>query len=126
VDALYLDTHVAAWLFGGEVSRLSGRAVDLIETSELLISPMAVLELEYLYEIGRLRYESRAIMDSLGESIDLRVSSLGFDRISREAIRHTWTRDLFDRLIVANTVCGEGRLLTMDRKIHAHFDGAVW
>lgn len=126
METLYVDTHIAVWLFSGEVDRLSDRAIELIEACDLLISPMAVLELEYLYEIGRLRYDSRVVIDSLKESIDLRVCSLGFDRIGREAIRHAWTRDPFDRLIVANAVCANSRLLTMDRHIHLHFDGAVW
>jgi PIN domain nuclease of toxin-antitoxin system len=46
----YLDTHTAAWLYGGFISKLSAEAFDLIENSQVLISPIVMLELEYLFE----------------------------------------------------------------------------
>ena len=44
----YLDTHVAAWLFAGDVTRLSAAARGAIEKNDLLLSPAVVFELQYL------------------------------------------------------------------------------
>jgi PIN domain nuclease of toxin-antitoxin system len=51
---IYLDTHVILWLFARKGDGLSVRAMKLIESdTELTISPMVLLELEYLHEVGR-------------------------------------------------------------------------
>lgn len=49
VEALtYLDTHIVAWLYGGQSDRLSPHAVERIESEDLLISPVVILERESL------------------------------------------------------------------------------
>ena len=45
---IYLDTHVAAWLYAGRADLLSKRAHTLIDAEELRISPAVILELQYL------------------------------------------------------------------------------
>jgi len=50
----YLDTQVMVWLCEGLIERLSPAAKMAIEESELVISPMVLLELEYLSEIKRI------------------------------------------------------------------------
>ena len=52
---VYLDTHVLIWIAKGEQEHLSARARQSLENNDLLVSPAAVLELELLHEIGRLR-----------------------------------------------------------------------
>ena len=126
METIYLDTHVVVWLFSGEINKISNKALELIEECELFISPMVVLELEFLYEIGRLNYQHYEITSSLSESIDLKVCNLSFATIAKESTKHNWTRDPFDRLIVANAICNDSRLLSRDRKIMDNFDGCVW
>lgn len=127
METVYLDTHVVVWLFAGELHKLSPRAIELIEANELLISPMVMLELELLHEIGRLSYSHETILTSLAESIDLRVCDLPFASITREATRHTWTRDPFDRMIVAHAASRNNSiLLSRDRKIREHYKRAIW
>jgi len=65
METIYLDTHVVVWLFSGESEKISNRALELIEECELLVSPMVMLELEFLYEIGRLNYKSDEIISHL-------------------------------------------------------------
>ena len=126
METIYLDTHVVVWLFSGETNKLSNKAIELIEESELLVSAMVVLELELLYEIGRLNYKHDEILSSLEESIDLKVCNLSFATVAKESTKHSWTRDPFDRLIVANAICNNSLLLSRDKKIHDNYDRAVW
>ena len=49
----YLDTHVVAWLYAGEFGKLSKAAAERIHEDNPFISPVVVLELQYLYDIGR-------------------------------------------------------------------------
>ena len=126
MEAVYLDTHVVVWLFSGEIDKLSNKAQEMIEESALLISPVVVLELEFLYEIGRLRYKHEEILSSLSQSIDLKVCNLSFATIAKESTKHHWTRDPFDRLIVANAISNDSVLLSRDRKIRDNCRMAVW
>jgi len=61
---IYLDTHVVLWLYLRKGDGLSERARQLIEYEpEILISPMVLLELDYLHEIGRTTLGSTPVYD---------------------------------------------------------------
>ena len=47
MESVYLDTHVVVWLFSGEIDKISNKAVEIIEESELFISPIVALELDF-------------------------------------------------------------------------------
>ena len=123
---IYLDTHVVGWLFAGEAGLIPPRGRALIEESELLISPAVILELQYLYEIGRVAEPARTVLDALGPEIGLKVCELPFSRVAEAALDLGWTRDPFDRLIVAHSLARSAPLLTRDRAIHDHHPHAVW
>ena len=42
------------------------------------------------------------------------------------ASRLEWTRDLFDRLIVAQSSFDGSPLITKDRQIRKHYEAAIW
>jgi PIN domain nuclease of toxin-antitoxin system len=123
---IYIDTHVAAWLYAGDLDRFPARARDLMESNELLISPMAILELQYLREIERLTVDAAVIVQQLESAIDLRVCKLPFHRVSMESVGQSWTRDPFDRIIVAHAITTGRPLLTKDDVIRQHCGLAAW
>jgi len=123
---IYLDTHVAAWLFAGEEKRLSRTARLAIEAHDLLLSPAALLELEYLYETKRTTTPAAAVVEDLAGRIGLRVCDLPFPDVARAALAQRWTRDAFDRLIVGQAAMRATGLLTKDRTIRRHYSAAVW
>ncbi len=43
-----------------------------------------------------------------------------------QSIKINWTRDVFDRIIVAQASIGDHKLLTRDRNILKHYKHAVW
>jgi PIN domain nuclease of toxin-antitoxin system len=50
----YVDTHVAIWLAEANLAKFSQKAISLMQNGDVRISPMAVVELQYLYEIQRI------------------------------------------------------------------------
>ena len=123
---IYLDTHVVVWLYAGLTAKLSDLARLLINKHELYISPIVRLELQYLYEIGRIADESDMIQADLFNKIGLRVCEKAFNLIIGQALEINWTRDPFDRLIVGNALVNGNILLTMDKNILANYKKAQW
>lgn len=123
---LYLDTHVIVWLYAGLIEKFSSNAVELIESNELFISPIIKLELTYLFETKRIKYNSEKITSYLQSSLDLKICDISFDNIINQANVLHWTRDPFDRLITANAICQKSFLLTKDSIIRQHYKLAVW
>ena len=123
----YIDTQVAIWLNEANLAKLSPKALSLIRTADVRISPMAVVELEYLYEIGRVILKPQEILFKLGAEIGLTVCDHPFPAIAEMALGETWTRDPFDRIIVAHARSnGAAPLLTKDELIRANYPNARW
>jgi PIN domain nuclease of toxin-antitoxin system len=122
----YLDTHVAAWLYAGTVDEFSAPALREIETADLLISPAVLFELRLLEELGRIRVGPEEILTTLQHDIGLRLCSLAFHEIVRAAYQQGWTRDPFDRLIVAQAQASGANLISKDRKIRSEYSRAIW
>jgi len=123
---IHLDTHVLVWLEAGLFDRFPGEARRRLEQDDLRVSPMAVLELEYLFEIGRVTLPSADVMSHLTTSLGLRTSDEPFADVARAAVRERWTRDPFDRVLVAHARLAGASLLTKDETIRERFEGAWW
>lgn len=123
----YLDTNVVFYLIHGDLKRLTQRAQQALERYDLLVSPMVMLELDYLYEAKRIVATGEVILAELYQSIDLRLCSLPFDRIVRTAAKEGWTRDTFDRLIVSNAKANDNApLISSDALIASHYPKTIW
>jgi PIN domain nuclease of toxin-antitoxin system len=123
---IYLDTHVVAWLFAGEVELFPERVQTLIDTEELLISPIVELELQYLYELKRTTQPGATVVKSLEEEIGIARCELPFSQVVSAALENDWTRDPFDRIVVAQAQVRKTPLLTRDANIRDHYAEAVW
>jgi PIN domain nuclease of toxin-antitoxin system len=121
---IHVDTHVVAWLYEGRTDLLPEAAARLLEESEIMVSPM--VELEHLYEIGRVRVGSRSVMDDLRARIGLKASPASFASIIEYARGISWTREPFDRIIVATAMADDVDLITRDETILTHFARALW
>jgi PIN domain nuclease of toxin-antitoxin system len=122
----FLDTHVAVWLYNGNDELLSPDARSAIASDELRISPMVVMEAEYLHEIGRLRVRGEEVANSLAAEHGVQRDGRGFGAILRQALPLPWTRDPFDRLIVGHAMAADARLLTKDQTIREQSTIAFW
>ncbi|MGD0787363.1 MAG: PIN domain-containing protein [Terracidiphilus sp.] len=126
-EIAYLDTDVVVWLAQGSLESLSPRAVALLETAALLVSPTVLLELEYLREAGRIRLPARDIQRKVEHELGVRLCDLPFSAIVSAALDESWTRDPFDRLVVANAKAnGFASLISADNEIARHYPRTVW
>jgi len=123
---IHLDTHVVAWLFAGDLERLGEGNRTLLVGRSLVISPMVELELEYLYEIGHTTIPGAEVVEDLERRLGLSRSDRPFPEVVAVALAQTWTRDPFDRLIVAQAAIDSTPLLTKDATIRDHYPEAVW
>jgi PIN domain nuclease of toxin-antitoxin system len=123
----YLDTHVVAWLYaGGSTALPSATAAVLEQAAELWVSPMVRLELQYLYEIGRVAEPALAVLDTLEAAMGLVTCQAPFAAVVKRAESESWTRDPFDRIIVAQAALFDASLVTKDSTIRSHYGRAVW
>lgn len=121
---IYLDTHVVAWLYAGTTHRLSATARRLIDREPLRIAPIVLLELEYLFEIGRVRERAAPVVTALGRRLGLIPCDRDPALVAARACDLAWTRDVFDRLIVAQASLGPDTLITIDSQILANYPKA--
>src|ERR1039458_4915020 len=71
-EVIYLDTHVLIYIAAGEVNRLGVAARKAIDRDDVLASAAAVLELEFLHEIGRLRRPAAKAKPEIYEALEER------------------------------------------------------
>lgn len=124
---MYLDTHVVVWIAAGLHNKLSRKATNALENSEhLLVSPVVALELTYLYEIKRITHRPADVLAHLGKAIGLRTTDYALADLINVAMGLSWTRDVFDRLIVSECIHAGSSLITRDTTIRKHFKLAAW
>ncbi len=127
MDAVvHLDTHVVVWLYAGQVARLSRPARKAIESGGLVISPMVSLEMQFLLETGRIIAEPARILDALADSLGLRMDEQPFAAVMKESLAQKWTRDPFDRIIVAQALRAGAVLVSKDRLIRRNYGKTCW
>jgi PIN domain nuclease of toxin-antitoxin system len=125
---IYLDTHVAFWLYAeGSAAPLSEAAREALRgAAEIRISPMVRLELQYLYETERIGVPAAPVLEELGAVLGLRTCDAPFAAVVLAAESEGWTRDPFDRLIVAQASLSGAPLVTKDPRIREHYSRSVW
>ncbi len=118
---IHLDTNALIWLLAGHPR---AKRLGSLRTA-LVVSPAVFLEVGVLVELGKVRLAgtlSEARRDSRFR-VDHPDGAAWFE----EAEGLAFTRDPFDRLIVANALLRSAKLATSDAKIIAFLgpDGVV-
>ncbi len=121
-----LDTHVVVWLHAGRVDLLPEELHVQLDREPAVISPMVLLELEYLREIDRIAVGADEIFADLSAEIGLSLCTQPFAAVIRESLKQTWTRDPFDRVIVAQSIVAGDALATKDDSVLQHCPTAFW
>ena len=123
---IYFDTHAVVAVYK-DFKLLGQNARRLLKKqAEYAISPMVCLELQFLFEIQQIKHPPRQILRYLDSAIGLGVCNKPFASVVQLAEGLNWTRDPFDRIIVAQASLDLDPLITKDLRIHEHYNRAVW
>lgn len=98
----------------------------MLASESCQISPAVLLEIEGLFELGRIASDAETIVSGLRRQVELTFSQTPFLDVVNATRTFAWTHEPFDRLIVANAMADGVRLLTADDHILSHFKDAVW
>ena len=123
---VHLDTHIVCWLYEGRSELLTPAALQAIESGLLQTSPVVQLELTYLHEIGRITRDGSYVLEALAKDIGLSVADVSLAQVMKIAGTLTWTRDPFDRMIVAHAMIADAALVSKDGLIRKHCDRVIW
>lgn len=126
METFYLDTHAAIWLYAGRGDLFPERLLTSLERAELFISPFVLLEIQFLRESGKVKIKVDTFLREMKQDFGLKLCPSSLASVTLEAVRMSWTRDPFDRMIVAQASVNESRLITRDREILKHYDEACW
>jgi PIN domain nuclease of toxin-antitoxin system len=122
----HCDTHTVLWLYAGETDRFGTNAIEAIESFDLMVSPIVRLEMQFLLEIDRINEKPERIFKSLAKDFGVRVCGEPFETVVEAAEQIGWTRDPFDRIIVAQAIVAQAMLITKDNVIRKHYKQCIW
>lgn len=109
---ILLDTNALIWIDAGRP-----RARPLLgRRDRLYVSPASLLELQFLQEAGKVRLRSGSVQWVTEDDrwlVDEPPATPWFLR----AVGVSWTRDPFDRLLVAHAQLRRWRLATADQSV---------
>ncbi|MBN1131320.1 MAG: PIN domain-containing protein [Chitinispirillaceae bacterium] len=122
----HCDTHVALWLYSGESDHFEKKAVEAIDRFDLKISPIVRLEMQFLFEIERITEKPDKIIGTLMSDFGVSFCEDSFGSVVDAAVSINWTRDPFDRLIVAHAAYHSASLITKDVQMRKHYKNCIW
>ena len=106
---ILLDTNAVIWLV-----QKHPRARRLEKLPRLFLSPVTLLEVQFLEEAGRLRGEHGRAAEMLAHDPRWRLDDPSTVTLFETAAELSWTRDPFDRLIAAHAQLRGWKLATGD------------
>lgn len=121
---IHLDTHALVWLLTGQSAELKPIAHRL--RAPIGLSPLVFLEIEFLHKAGKIGFSGASARTDVSREREFSICRTRFADVVEQALALDWTRDPFDRLIVANALADGATLLTRDRQILARCPAAAW
>lgn len=109
---ILLDTHAAIWLARGQ-----RRAATLERYARLYVSPVSLLEIQFLIEVGRLKGASANPATAFAAHPRWLVDEPPAAKWFMAACEFHWTRDPFDRLLAAHARVRGWQLATADDQL---------
>jgi len=99
--SVLIDTHVLLWILSG--SKRLKEVPWLRKHPYWTLSPVSLLEMQFLVEIGRLDLDLPEILQKLREDLRFKIDDVSLEELCLAALNISWTRDPFDRLLVAHS-----------------------
>lgn len=118
-----IDTHILLWLLSG-----SKRLKDLKWIHKFpfyFISPISILEIRFLEECGKIKINLDKVLEGIQSDDRFKIDDVSLERLCLQALSISWTRDPFDRLLVAHSTIQNIPLGTCDELIQEHYPRTV-
>ena len=113
-----LDTHLLLWIVLDSKRLTEFPWLDRYRPWTL--SPISLLEVAFLNEIGRFELRQPEFTQALMVDPRFVIDEVPLVLLVRHAIEATWTRDPFDRLLVGHSAARRLPFVTADRTIRDH------
>ncbi len=121
-----VDTHSLLYLiYDPQSLGLKAKRVFGDDASQLLIPTMALLECQYLIEIGKIEGQIADIMHYIRRKDGMEIVGYQEEQLM-ESLVLQGTRDPFDRIILATALCWKIPILTKDRWMKDHYPHTLW
>jgi PIN domain nuclease of toxin-antitoxin system len=116
---LLLDTQILLWIMQSD-PRLSEDARSILaNASEVFVSTASVWEIAIKWKLGRIKEAPQVVADCL-QAAGLKELPVTNHHAAATANLPLLHRDPFDRLLVAQAICGPLRLITSDTQLAAY------
>jgi PIN domain nuclease of toxin-antitoxin system len=112
---ILLDTHFLIWLVLGSKRLAEFPWIDRYRPWG--VSPVSFLEIQFLAEIGRLSVRNPEFTAAVMDDASFTVDDIPLVTLVRHALRLDWTRDPFDRLLVAHSSARRVPFCTLDCRV---------
>ena len=113
-----LDTHFLLWIIVGAARLAEFPWLD--RYAPWGVSPLSFLEVKYLGEVGRLDVKIEEFTTAVMHDPRFLVDEVPLLSLIQQALPLSWTRDPFDRLLVAHSAARRTPLCTVDADIRRH------
>ena len=108
-----LDTHFVIWVVS-ESTRLNAYPW-LYKYQPWTISPISLLEIQLLAEVGRRRIDTPRFVEQVASDPRFQLDDAPFTTLVQRSLALSWTRDPFDRLIAAHSLVRRLPLCSVDQ-----------
>jgi PIN domain nuclease of toxin-antitoxin system len=115
---ILLDTHFLVWLVLESKRLIKFPWLDRYRPWG--VSPVSFLEIQFLAEVGRLSVKNPEFTNKVMNDRRFIVDDIPLETLIRHALWLEWTRDPFDRLLVAHSTARRVAFCTTDRAIRSH------
>jgi PIN domain nuclease of toxin-antitoxin system len=121
-----LDTHSLIFhLYDPDFLGPNAKKVFIDPSSKFLVPTMALLEMQYLIEIGKIESAISDCIRYIEQSENMRIVSLAESELA-DAIAEKGSRDPFDRTILAAARCRLIPIITRDRWMKSRYPRVIW
>lgn len=110
---ILLDTNAVLFLLAAHPRAAPLRA----HAGRLRFSPVVLMEMQFLQEIGRGKFTTDNPVDAVARDARWEVDDPPLAAVVRHTLDLRWTRDPFDRLVAAHALFRNWRLATSDRSL---------
>lgn len=104
---------------GNEAKRLNGLNVLNMRLASFHPAPVSFLEIQFLAEVGRLSVSNPEFTSTVMKDRRFIIDDISLETLVGHALKFDWTRDPFDRLLVAHSLARRVALCTTDRAIRS-------